>query len=711
MPDPAPSAAQVHLRGDGTSLLLDVTDQQAPAVLHWGDDLGELTAEELTEVARAVAESPNCNGADVPMRLGLLPEQRTGWAGRAGVIGSRAGRDWSPAWRLATIRQQEREVRFELVDEQAGLAAGIAVELLTGGALRLRAELTNTGTDDYQLDRLTITLPVPERATEVLDLAGCGTHERVPQRHQLQQGRWERESWRGRTGAQAATMLHLGTPGFTFGEGEIWAVHTGWSGNHSHYAERSWSGQQVLGGGEALFPGEVALAPGESYSSPWLYASHGRGLDQVAGRLHTWLRSRPEHPQRPRPVTLNVWEAVYFDHSMERLGPLADRAAEVGVERFVLDDGWFGARRNDLAGLGDWVVSAEPWPDGLGPLIDRVTGLGMEFGLWVEPEMVNPDSDLARAHPEWLMSTGDRQPPQHRYQQVLNLGIPECYTYLRDQLVALLDEYRISYLKWDHNRDLIDAGTAPSGRPGVHQQTLACYRLMRELKEHQPGLEIESCSSGGGRVDLGIMEVCDRIWVSDNIDPHERQRLHRWSNQLLGWEMLGSHIPSPVNKVTARTSELSFRGATALFGHLGIEWDLTGVGAEERAELAAWVSLHKQVRDWVHRGRIHRSDPAPAVHLDGVVAEDGSQALYALAQLDMIDSGRVGAIRLPGLDPERRYRLHRVAPSGPRLQNRGAPGWWGSEPVLSGRLWGTVGIQAPDLTPDQADIWHLVAED
>lgn len=166
-----------------------------------------------------------------------------------------------------------------------------------------------------------------------------------------------------------------------------------------------------------------------------------------------------------------------------------------------------------------------------------------------------------------------------------------------------------------------------------------------------------------------------------------------------------------MNKVTARTSDLAFRGATALFGHLGIEWDLSRVGDAERAEVAQWVALHKQYRDWVHRGRIHRTDPAPGLQLDGVVAEDGSQALYSLAQLDMLEVARAGNVRLPGLDPDRRYRLHRVAPTGPQLEGRGAPAWWGTEPVLTGRVWGTVGIQAPDLRPDQADIWHLVAED
>ena len=173
------------------------------------------------------------------------------------------------------------------------------------------------------------------------------------------------------------------------------------------------------------------------------------------------------HPAADRPVTINVWEAVYFDHDLDRLVDLAERAAALGVERYVLDDGWFGARRNDHAGLGDWTVSPEVWPNGLHPLVDKVTELGMQFGLWFEPEMINPDSDVARAHPEWVMATGGRLPVESRSQQVINLGIPECYAYIRDAIFAILAEYDIGYIKWDHNRDLIDAGTAaerPAGR-------------------------------------------------------------------------------------------------------------------------------------------------------------------------------------------------------------------------------------------------------
>ncbi len=241
-------------------------------------------------------------------------------------------------------------------------------------------------------------------------------------------------------------MLIAGEAGFGFRAGEVWGVHVAFSGNHRTLAERTPGGVALLAGGELLLPGEVRLAPGEAYASPWVYGSHGAGLDALAARFHGCLRDRPQHPRTPRPVTMNTWEAVYFDQDLGRLTALADAAAAVGAERFVLDDGWFRGRRDDRACLGDWYVDEQVWPAGLHPLVDHVRGVGLEFGLWVEPEMVNPDSGLARAHPDWILATGGRLPPASRHQQVLDLGNPAAYEHLLARLDALLGEYAIGYL-------------------------------------------------------------------------------------------------------------------------------------------------------------------------------------------------------------------------------------------------------------------------
>jgi alpha-galactosidase len=472
------------------------------------------------------------------------------------------------------------------------------------------------------------------------------------------------------------------------------------------------------------------LASGESYCSPWIYGSYGRGLDAVASRFHRYLRSRDRHPSVHRPVTLNVWEAVYFDHDLDRLVELAERAAEVGVERYVLDDGWFGARRTDRAGLGDWVVSTEAWPHGLHPLVEKVLGLGMEFGLWFEPEMINMDSDAARAHPEWVMATGGRLPVESRFQQVINLGLPDCYAYVRDAIFAILAEYPISYIKWDHNRDLIDAGTSPTGRPGVHEQTLAFYRLLEEIKTAYPHLEIESCSSGGGRVDLGVLEHTDRVWVSDVIDPLERQQMQRWTAQLIPPEFMGSHISSAHSHTTGRRHNLSFRAATAVFGHLGIEWNLAQATERELAELREWIDFFKAERALLLGGDVVRLDfPDESVSVNGVVAADRTRAVYSFASVARSEVALLGRLRCPGLDPERQYRLRPMLIGGPPTGLR-APAWWGArqpapepymdpeeqaiyqmpgrEPpgvVLSGAALSTVGLMAPIIHPDQAVIY------
>jgi alpha-galactosidase len=344
--------------------------------------------------------------------------------------------------------------------------------------------------------------------------------------------------------------------------------------------------------------------------------------------------------------------------------------------------------------------------------VNKVNELGMEFGLWFEPEMVNPDSDVARAHPEWIMQTGGRLPIEGRHQQVINLGIPECYAYIRDAMVAVLDEYDIGYIKWDHNRDLIDAGTAPGGQPGVHEQTLSFYRLVDELKDRYPGLEIESCSSGGARVDLGVLERTERVWVSDNIDPLDRQQMMRWTTQLIPPEMMGSHIASGRSHTTGRVHDLSFRAATAVFGHLGIEWDLAQATQEELTELGEWVSFFKAERALLLGGDLVRIDfPDASVYAHGVVAADRSRAIYSIAAMAQSEVGSVGRLRLPGLAPDRRYRVSPVLMGVPPRGLR-TPRWWqeaGS--VFPGSVLTSAGLQAPGLQPEHAVLLRAEAVD
>ena len=727
---PRPGAAhRVHLAASGVSVLLDVTDGRVPAIAHWGRALGALGPEGMDALCEATVPPVPQNLVDVPVRVGLLPQVSDGWLGRPGLAGSRPdGSGWTPRLITRGLRIDgtppadahaetgAAQVEIDLEDPEEGLAVLLELELLPTGLLRLRARLTNTGTDPYRLDELALSLPVPATADELLDFAGRWTKERTPQRRAFTVGTHLRENRRGRTGADSAHLLHAGRPGFGFREGEVWAVHTAFSGNHRHLAERTSSDQRLLGGGELLLPGEVALEQGGTYESPWLYASYGDGLDQVAARFHRHLRSRPHHVDARRPVTLNVWEAVYFDHDLERLTDLADRAAALGVERFVLDDGWFGSRRDDTSGLGDWVVSPEVWPDGLGPLIDHVRAHGMEFGIWFEPEMVSEDSDVARAHPEWIMAPSpERMPLRSRNQQVLNLSIPEAYAHVRDQMLALLGAHEIGYIKWDQNRDLLESATRATGRAAVHDQTRAAYRLMDELRAAHPGLEIEACASGGARVDLGVLEHTDRVWVSDCIDPLERQQMHRWTSQLIPLELMGSHIASGRSHTTGRLHTLGFRAHSALMGHLGIEWDLAAASEEELAELTAWITLYKERRELLFTGDLVRADRGESpLWLQGVVSSDRDEALFTLSAVGRADTAQHPRLVLPGLDPAAAYRVRALLPSGPP-SHLTAPPWLSlvleaDGAVLPGAALAVAGLAAPLLDPEQGLLLSLTRE-
>lgn len=702
----------VHLRRGGTSLVARVDAVDVPCLLHWGADLGDILPDTLQELSRSL-QMP---GPDEPIWphswASMLPRQTAGWLGRPGLLGNRAGRAWALTYTAVThevVRDDEAETLHSVAtDGTAGVEVTSDVELLNSGLLRVRASVRNLLDAPYEVTLLQPAVPVPADADELFDLAGSPTHERTPQRRSFDQGQWVREAWGGRPGHDMTTALCAGRTGFGFRHGRVWGVHLAWSGNQALSAEHSYTGWKLLRGGELLSPGEVVLRRDETYTSPWLYASWGDGLDQLSGRFHEYLRARPGHPRRPRSILLNTWEAVYFDLDTGKLTELAERAADLGIERFVLDDGWFHGRRDDTRALGDWFVDQAVFPDGLAPLVKTVQSLGMEFGLWFEPEMVNLNSDLARAHPEWVLATHAGPGISSRHQHVLDLSNSDAWNYIFNRLSSLVEEHRIGYIKWDHNRPLLGAGRGPDHLPGVHEQTLATYRMMAALRARFPDLEIESCCGGGGRVDLGIMNHAVRVWPSDCVDPHERHRIVRWTGLTLPLELIGTHVGASTDHTTGRRHTLSYRAGTAMFGHMGVELDLTTLSDPEREELRAWIRLHKQFRGLLHTGRTVNADRVnPALQLSGVVALDGSQALYRLSALAHSIQFPPGRVQLPGLVPDSTYRVAIVAPPQATLRSvASAPALVDGGTVASGRTLDEIGVMAPILQPDELVVLH-----
>jgi alpha-galactosidase len=730
-----PVSDLVVLRAGGTALVLDVGGPALPRVVHWGADLGDLSAADLEDLALAAAPPLPNSGLDAPWFVTLVPLEADGWSGRPGLSGCRPGGGPPPRLRrtgapelsddVSSTRASAQVLRTVAADERSGVRVEVELRLEPTGVVRVRHHVTATSDAGWAVAGAVPLLPVPAQATDVLDLTGRWCRERSPQRSALLHGGRARESRRGRTGHDATLLMVVGTAGFGFRHGEVWGVHVAWSGDHVHLVDRLPEAPALLGGGELLRPGEVALMRDETYTSPWsVFAWSGEGLDGLSARLHDHVRQRPGHPTSSRPVVLNTWEAVYFDHDVRRLTELADVAADVGVERFVLDDGWFLGRRDDSAGLGDWTVDPDVWPQGLHPIVRHVRSLGMQMGLWVEPEMANPDSDLVRAHRDWLLAAPGREPLLWRGQHVVDVAKPQAYGYLLKRLDALVSEYDLDYLKWDHNRDLHEA--VHENHAGVHEQTLALYRLLDELRARHPRLEIESCSSGGARVDLGILARTDRVWASDTNDAMERQRIQRWTGLLLPPELVGSHVGPAWAHTTGRVLDLELRLLTALFGHAGVEWDITACTPAERDRLRHWTALYRELRPLLHSGTTVRADldaPRegglgsaidPGAMLHGVVSRDRREAVYAYVRLETGPDAVPPSVRLPGLDPSRRYRL-RLRPevsSTPPAQH--APPPWAARPdgvVVPGAAVTTTGIAVPVLGPGQGILLQLVAVD
>lgn len=697
----------VHLTGRTFDVVVDVASG-TPTIVHWGAPLG--TDADLANMAGAIGRPPVTGALGVVAPISLIPLHADGFPGRPGLEGRRGGgRAWAPRFGPVSHRLDGRSLIVESRDDRAELT--LVTTITVDDVLAVRVELTNTASRRYSLDALRVTLPVPSEADELLRFEGRWARELQPTRSPWTHGAVLSENRRGRTSHEHPPLVFVGTNGFGEWAGEVWGMHVAWSGNHTMLAERLADGRRYVQGGELLHPGEVVLEPGETYATPsfvGVYSDHG--LTPASWGFHRAVRSSPVHPTTPRPVLLNTWEAVYFDHDGDRLRELADVAAAVGVERFVLDDGWFGSRRDDTSGLGDWWVSPEVYPNGLTPLIDHVTGLGMEFGIWVEPEMVSLDSDLYRDHPDWAL-VDDRYPPVlGRYQLVLDVGRADVRDHLFEQLDCLLREHDIAYLKWDHNRDLVAPASNRNARAaGVHRQTLGLYDLLTRLRAAHPDVEIEACASGGGRVDFGVLEWSDRVWTSDSIDALDRLSIQRGFSLLFPPELMGSHVGAPVTHSTRRQHRLGFRGATALFGAFGVEWNLLDATPDEREQLAAVIALHRHFRMLLHTGDVVRCDHAdPTVQIHGVIATDRSEALIAITRLASGPSHHTTAVRIPYLADDAVYEVRVVEGAGDPVGNaRRQPDWIDGKLSATGRQLGTIGFRAPQLDPESTLLVHL----
>lgn len=441
--------------------------------------------------------------------------------------------------------------------------------------------------------------------------------------------------------------------------GEVWFGLLAYSGNWKICVEKIGFGNTHVLAGRNDFDGAELLETGESLATPTLYSGYtSHGFGGMSRLLHAFERERFTTHTRARPVLYNSWEATTFDVSAKSQMELARRAAAMGVELFVMDDGWFGQRHSDRAGLGDWTVNPDKFPNGLDELIDYVKSLGMEFGIWVEPEAVNPDSELYRAHPEWIYRIPGREPMTARNQYVLDLSLPAVKAYVKDCLYRLLSEHDIRFLKWDMNRPVADVYSESGGngrRRRGHVESL--YEIWAWLKQEFPGVALESCSGGGGRVDLGILQWADTFWPSDNTDPYERLFIQEGFTQFYAPATMTCWVTDTPDKAgRPGRCGIAYKFHAAMCGPLGIGADIGRLDDEALEEYKKHIAAYKEIRQTVQFGTLHRLSP-PQSGLAAVQYTSPGQTVVLAFLHSQVFGDRLPPLRLRGLEAGHTYRL------------------------------------------------------
>ena len=680
------------------TLVLSAMDDRLPQVVYWGaslpldEDLDTIHAASMIDVTGGMLdENPD---------LSICPEAARSFPSQPGlIIRDTGGSALAPTFIFSDVVQQPDFLFLSYYDNEHRL--NLKFEFKSDPVTHVIECQTELETDrPVQLHWLAApVLPAPQQSNEMIDVSGRWCGEFQLSRTLWSPGMHVRENRTGRTGHEHFPGLIVPCRGASNTQGQAYAFHYGWSGGHKMIAEELQDGRRQIQWGHAT--GIDVQAATQFKTAPLYIAYSDTGLNGCAVAFQRHLRDRVvtwPKPDAPRPVHYNCWEAVYFDHKLPVLTDIADRAAALGAERFVLDDGWFGNRDDDTSSLSDWVVDPRKYPDGLHPLIDHVHGLGMTFGLWFEPEMINEDSDTYRAHPDWVLGATDQT--MGRQQKVLNMALPAVRQYLYDRMSTILQDHHIDYIKWDHNRVL----PMPDAT-----QTRGTYALIDQLRAAFPQVEIESCASGGGRIDFGILERTQRVWLSDSNDALERLRIQHDAALFLPAAVTGSHVGPRVCHTSGRTHDISFRAWVAAQRHMGFEMDPRELDAHETDALKEVTAWWKQNRHWMQSADILRLDSAdPAVLAEQQLSRDKGRFVVFAGKAATSTQIAPRPLCLTQLDPDATYQLHLLnRDTAPHL-SRGAPLLKSRDMAVSGTYLMQHGITLPWSFPER--MWVIEGE-
>ena len=511
-------------------------------------------------------------------------------------------------------------------------------------------------------------------------LSGRWAAEMQLNREPIHEGQKVLESRKGHTSHNFNPWFAVDAGDASEAHGRVWFGALAWSGNWRLTVEQTPYRQVRVTGGMNSFDFAYRLQPSESLETPPFFAGFSAaGFGGASRALHRFVREKilpGGLSSRLRPVLYNSWEATTFDVNEDGQKALAEKASKLGVELFVMDDGWFGKRNNDRAGLGDWFVNPQKFPHGLKPLIDAVSRLNMDFGLWVEPEMVNADSDLYRAHPDWVINFTGRPRSELRNQMILNLARNDVKEYIFGVLDKLATENNIRYFKWDMNRSFSEPGW-PEVEPADEQKLWVqyarnVYEIMDRLRARHPRLEIESCSGGGGRVDLGILQRVDEVWTSDNTEAFDRLRIQEGFSQVYPAKVMSAWV-TDVPNMNSRTTPLEYRFLVAMQGALGIGANLNHWTESDAALAAKMIALYKRIRPTVQLGDLHRllSPRNNDVTANQYISADGNQSAVFVFRHSQEYNTAPPTLYLEGLDEKATYRVeatgNKLATGQPQL--------------------------------------------
>ena len=572
----------------------------------------------------------------------------------------------------ATYCEQDSEAEtltIRLRDELLNVSVYLNYTLFASHpALARSARIVNEGGLELHLTHaMSLSLDLPDMEYELLHFSGAWGRERHLKVRKLEQGVQSVESLRGHSSHNHNPFVMLRRPGTDEDQGEVLGFSLVYSGNFLAQAEvDTWDTTRITLGINP-FGFDWKLEPGEGFQTPEAVAVYShQGMGAMSRTFHTLYRSRlarGEWRDRPRPILINNWEATYFNFDEDKLVSIAQAAKRDGVELFVLDDGWFGARRSDRAGLGDWIANPELLPQGIPGLAERIEALGMRFGLWFEPEMVNRDSDLYRAHPDWLLQTPGRNPSHGRNQFVLDFSRPEVVDRVHAMMADILSGAKVSYVKWDMNRSITEAySTAlPPDRQGevFHRYILGVYDLYERLTSAFPHVLFESCASGGGRFDPGMLYYAPQAWTSDDSDAAERLKIQYGTSFCYPVVSMGAHVSAVPNHQVNRATPLSTRANAAYFGTFGYELDLNRLTSEEREQVRAQIAFMKEHRAVIQFGDFYRLlSPFQGNYTAWMaVSPDRRTALVGWYKTLNEVNGPFRRLRLRGLDPALCYTV------------------------------------------------------